>query len=351
MDSVKLEYSLQTEAKSLVHAIFGVSNGFYIKNGWYVLPTKTAYLKDRSTVYLPKMDYTILLGSYVKISETDKINNNSDVAQNNKAWVNALEDQLKNNKLYINISTTKKQKLLTEYQQLLFPAIKKLKLAIPLYKNKEFNIIVNPTNFGVGLSFTVLRNKSLQQKNIDINIKIRNDVPLAYLIEGLASSVSRGLYEKDVNNIGWRETESISDFLTKYVFEQEDCVPTLSVVSKRKIKLLEQSLNYLISLNAPTGVPFKYVESTNTVMLFEDNITSDFTPYEFKALRALLKNRNKTITFDQISEQLYGEETDIKFTIWGITKTIQRIRDKLQNYGLPRDIILNVKGQGFKLLE
>jgi len=86
-------------------------------------------------------------------------------------------------------------------------------------------------------------------------------------------------------------------------------------------------------------------------MLFEDNITAEFTPYEFKALRALLKNRNKTVTFDQISEQLYGEETDIKFTIWGITKTIQRIRNKIQQHGLPRDIILNVKGQGFKLLE
>jgi len=242
MDSVKLDYSLQTEAKSLIHTVFGVSNGFYIKNGWNVLPYKVPYSDNNSNVYLPELNYINIFGSYIKVSETDRVLNMSESAQCKQTWVKAVSKALHTNNLFAPLTENKTKQLQKEYIELLLPAVKKIKKTISIYKNKTFKITVIPTQFGVGLSFSILRKDKLTSKTLDIDIKIRNDAPSCLLLEGLASSISRGLYEQDVKNVGWRETESISDFITKYLLDCKDYTPTLAKISNKNIKVLEESL-------------------------------------------------------------------------------------------------------------
>lgn len=82
----------------------------------------------------------------------------------------------------------------------------------------------------------------------------------------------------------------------------------------------------------------------------ENDITDEFGPYELRMLRLLTKNKYHTVSFDQLADEMYNVNADLKYSLWGITKTLQRVRGKLEYYGIPKDAIQNVKGEGYKLV-
>jgi len=351
MDKVTINYSIDTETKRILHTIFGVVGEFYIKNGWYVLPNKKANFKYPNSVILPELKYRDLLGFGIDFNSPYLYANDSTKVTDNKNLQKIVNKALLENNLYTPISKKDLTTLSKKYNKLLIPAIAKIQQTFEIFKDHTFEIEVVPTHFGVCLSFDVVRDNELKKKHHKIRITKRIDVPDVNLLEGLASSISRGLIEQEISP-SWRETEAVSDFITKFILDGKTFVPTLKTVDDYKnVEVLNQSIRYLISLQTPTGVPFNYVKDSNSIILFSNNITSDFTPYEFRVLRALLEHRNKAVSFDQISEEVYKVDADIKFTLWGITKTVQRLRDKLEEHGLPREMISNVRGEGFKLLE
>jgi len=216
-----------------------------------------------------------------------------------------------------------------------------------MYKDVDFNVCVKPINFGVYLSFDSVDMANLKKGKVEIGITIRLDQPFATILEGLASAVTRKLLESTNT---WRETEAVSDFLTKYVLQTKNFKGTILSVMKRNDFLLQTSINYLITLHAPINLPLTFNVDQNSILYFGENITSNFSPYEFRVLKMLVINKNRTISIDEISEAIYKTDADLKFTLWGITKTVQRVRDKLEKIGMYRNIVQNVKGEGFKLL-
>lgn len=347
MDKVFIKYFPTTESERILHTIHGIATGFYIENGWYVLPNLKKFAKFQASVLLPNLDYKTILGSYKNIINIDKYNDNSNKAVLNKVWLKAIETEITEKKIFQAISHAKLLKLETQYSQILTPALKQLKQSIPMYKNVNFNICIKPTNFGVYLSFDSIKAIELKKGQVDIGITIRTDQPAEYILEGLASSVIRNLLESTNT---WRETEAVSDFITKYMFEAKNFKGTILSVMKRDDTLLQASINYLITLHAPINLPLTFNADQNLISYFGQNITGHFSPYEFRVLKALIINRNRAVTFDYLSDQIYKDNSDLKFTLWGITKTVQRVRDKLEQLGVSRDVVQNVKGEGFKLL-
>jgi len=349
MNKISVNYSKTTEAKRIAHTLYGVLTGFYITNKWYVFSSKIAKSKMQSVVLLPRLNYSKIQNTInaKKLKEKRGVKaDDSGIFVKDKKIISFIEKELEKSGQFSAMSDKQLNEFETKCRQILVPAIKKTKLLIPLLANSNFNITVKPSNFGVYLSFDKIEyDKDIN--NIDISITLRNDQDPQYILEGLASSISRQLVELYSN---WRETEAVSDFFTKYVFGFSEFKGTLEAVNKIDYKLLNKSVDYLLSINAPTGLPLEYNLARNLITFYGKDITPILSPYEFRVLKVLIINRNKTVTFDQISDYIYKENVDLKFTLWGITKTIQRVRDKLEELGVPRSVIQNVKGEGFKLL-
>ena len=86
----------------------------------------------------------------------------------------------------------------------------------------------------------------------------------------------------------------------------------------------------------------------NTVKLNEEIL--DLTDSEYRILRYLALNKNKTLTRFALSEHIWGEKVDERFSLDFISSHIKNLRKKLAKEGLG-DIIKTVYGTGYRLVD
>ena len=76
----------------------------------------------------------------------------------------------------------------------------------------------------------------------------------------------------------------------------------------------------------------------------------DLTDSEYRILRYLALNKNKTLTRFTLSEHIWGEKVDDRFSLEFISSHIKNLRKKLAKKGLG-DIIKTVYGTGYRLVD
>ena len=76
--------------------------------------------------------------------------------------------------------------------------------------------------------------------------------------------------------------------------------------------------------------------------------TLDLTDSEYRILRYLILNKNRTITRFSLSEHIWGDKVDERFSLDFISSHIKNLRKKLGEVGLP-DLIKTVYGVGYRL--
>ncbi len=334
--TVKAKYSSKTEAERVLESINTQASGFFLRNNWYPISVNDSARKDDSSVLFPEINYLEAL-SVLNDFDRDK-----------EKAVKNIEKHLVNSQQYRPLS----EKFLKEFQEkqdeILKPVIKKSKETLTYLKDKNIQVTVIPTHFGTCGSFSL--HKDIENaKVLHIELIIRLDQDPRDTIELYTSSITRSIWEWN-KNVNWRETEAVSDFFTKYVFGYVDHVSTLDRVTKPDVGLRYKSIQFLRRYGLPTGEIVTYDSHENRIFVANTEITTILGAYEFRMLRYLIENRNYTVPFDELAEFMYADKVDEKYSLWGISKTVQRVRDKLEQYGVPRDAIKNVKGEGFKLV-
>lgn len=338
---VKIEYSDQTEAQRIYFELGYVFNEFFVENQWYVLPTLGNYKIDDPVVILPRLNYFEILDGI----KTFKFNED-DFKKEDYKVIKKTQNALIKTRQFKKIDDKKLKAMETRWQKMLLPILEKAQHSLYYLKNKKTNITIKPSNFGTCGSFSLF---DVAKENVGFEVRPRLDQKPEEIVELVTSSLTRSAL-KDNPNVKWRETEAVSDFFTQYVFGVKNHSWTLDKVTKRKPDLLRKSTRYLMELGLPTGELLKYNSKKNKITLINDDITDVLAPYEFRLLRGLIENRNTTLSYNYMAEELYNSHADVKFSLWGITKTVQRVRDKLEDLGVPRETIINVKGEGFKLV-
>ena len=61
----------------------------------------------------------------------------------------------------------------------------------------------------------------------------------------------------------------------------------------------------------------------------------------------LIKNKNSIVTFDQIADILF--DTYEKYSLFAISKAMQRLRDKIEQNEISGSFIQTVRGRGYLL--
>jgi DNA-binding response OmpR family regulator len=77
--------------------------------------------------------------------------------------------------------------------------------------------------------------------------------------------------------------------------------------------------------------------------------TLDLTDTEYKMLRYLFLNKNKTVTRIALSEHIWGNKIDDRFSLDFINSHMKNIRKKLTDCNAP-DLIETVYGVGYKIM-
>ncbi len=342
------EFSVTTEAERIyISGLESILNGFFTSNNWYPVPYGTQYNVTDPVVLMPSINYKRVLKVLRNPSDM------KEYSRKERLIKTVLIDELLINRAFIDIHPDKLKQIDEISNQILSPVISKSKKVLRFLDDKNINVTVYPSFFSTIGSFKLYDPLNIKSGDtIDIKLYPRIDAlekNPSLLLELYASVITKSMIIHNTN-IKWQETEAVSDFFTNFVFDHPEAVNTLDMVTKLNKNLLNSSQSFLLSNGLPTGKPLTCEPSNEHIYLVSTDITGNFAPYEHRLIKSLIQNYGRTLSYEELSEHLYNSHADVKFSLWGINKTVQRVRDKLEEAGLPRESIQNVKGEGFRLL-
>jgi len=126
------------------------------------------------------------------------------------------------------------------------------------------------------------------------------------------------------------------DYLAK-PFAMAELRARIHAVLRRKFKINE---NEISAAGLTVSLDHMHIKFEDTEL--------EMTETEYKILRYLVLNKNKTITRIALAEHIWGNKIDDRFSLDFINSHIKNIRKKLANHNAP-DCIKTVYGVGYKL--
>ncbi|MFZ3301442.1 MAG: helix-turn-helix domain-containing protein [Microgenomates group bacterium] len=333
------EFSLETEAKRILHTAYQTYVGFYKSNGFIVLP-KNIKTFNSNIVILPKIDFNSIPKFWKRVSKIDIYANPMVIDKN-------LIADFKNLLSKYNLETPNYKKTMQVWAKAEKEVINAIYDVLPDKKDKIKKIVINPTKTGTVCSFD-------WDNQGNFLILLRDDQNIHKITEALVTSLTReDIYEK-LSGL-WQESEIISDFLitqTKIAdvlkkYEPIDMYsPTMKGVRSKDVgNLLKISSDYYKELSIPNfDTPFSLNGLTPEV---NKKPILDLTNNEKQILYLLIKNSNNLVSFDQISDIIFVNEE--KFSLFALAKFIQRLREKLEKNGISGSFIQTLRGKGYLL--
>lgn len=336
----KWEYSLKTEAERLLHCARQIAVGFYKVNNFVVLPYG---IKDQgiNTVTFPDLPYNTIQRFWKKVSFIDIVNLPIKVPA---SLVSQTANILETAKLPIPDFS----KIKAVWEKAEKDVVNEIYKIMPVYTNRIKKIVIYPTVFGTGSSFNLIGKDGV------IRVYLRSDKGIATIAEAVVTALTRADVYNDLDGI-WQESEMITDWLitksslSKVIKRYDKSFsyqPTIKGTrAKQQAKLLAQSEAFYKKLGVPlTNRPF----GCNGLMpeLFGKPV-QNLTVNERKVLLDLIKNSNNVTGLDEIGNMIFENES--KFSLYAITKLIQRLRSKLEANGISGSYIQTLRGRGYLL--
>ena len=76
-----------------------------------------------------------------------------------------------------------------------------------------------------------------------------------------------------------------------------------------------------------------------------------FTKQEKDVLGALIRNAGQIVSFDDMADIIWKDNSDQKFSLEAIAKIIQNIRIKIRTLGIIKEIIFTKRGSGYLYIQ
>ena len=210
---------------------------------------------------------------------------------------------------------------------------------IPSKKDSVSQITVWPTNFGTSCSF----NTSFTAP-YHVYIWLRFDQSVTAIVEAVLTSITRN----DVfNRLGgvWQESEIIVDWLLSYsplnsLLKKidphwESSLTVRNTRNKQNGKLVQLSNSFLQKIGAPSVNPAQISSVA-------------FTPREKQIMDLLTSSAPRPVTTDQVGDIIFRNNPD-DYSLYAVSKSIQRLRDKLEQNGISGSFIQTKRGEGYLL--
>jgi biotin operon repressor len=334
------EYTIKTEAERLLHCARQMAVGFYRVNNFIVLPYSPK-VKSVNIVTFPELPYHQIPRFWKKVSfidiQTLPIKVDSAILSQTMKLLGAVK--------LPNADYVKTRQIWNKAQN---EVISEIYRVMPVYKNRIKKITIYPTSFGTSSSFNLIN------KQGEIILYLRQDKGIATIAEAIITALTRKDVYTDLEGI-WQESEIITDWLItktsvaeviKKYDKDANYLPTMKGVRiKQQAKLLAESEDLYQRLGLPVNQKV-FGLNGNTPEINKKPI-ENLSITEKKLIKTLIQNQNNVVTFDDLAEQISkGEEN---FSLYAISKTIQRLRNKLEANGISGSYIQTLRGKGYLL--
>ena len=334
------EYSSRSEAERLLHSAHQIIVGFYKTNNFIVLPYNPHAL-NINVVIFPELAYAKVPRFWKEARQTNVSNLPIICSQET---VKEIENLLNISKISEpNFVKTQKQ-----WQKAEKEVINEIYKVLPNKKNVIKKLTIYPTAFGTSTSFNWI------DGNGELIMYLREDQGIHAISEAIITSLTRrDIYEK-LEGL-WAESEIITDYLVtetsiakvlqKYE-KPENYIPTLKGVRvKQQAKLLAESDEFYKKLGIPNfDKPFSL---NGLVPEINKTPIENLSIKERLILKKLIEKANLVVTFDELADEVFNNEND--FSLYAISKTMQRLRDKLEASGINGSYIQTLRGKGYVL--
>ncbi len=336
------EYSMETEARRLLHCAHQIVAGFYRVNNFKVLPYP-AKIENSLTVTFPDLPYIQIPRFWEQVK---KIDVDDFPIQVNPALLLQIINLLE--KANLPVADYKKTKIL--WGKAGGEILNEIYRIIPSKKDQIEEIIVYPTSFGTSSSFNHFGKKAKGK----VIMYLREDQGIATITEAILTSLTREDIYRKFDGL-WQESEIISDWLIsesalngilqKYE-EKNSFIPTIKGVrAKQQASLQQKSNDFYKKLGLPTEQ--RIFNLNGLIPQIYKKPVENLTLVEKTLLKLLIQKANTTVTFDELANILFASEDD--FSLWAMAKTIQRLRDKLETNGVSGSYIQTSRGHGYLL--
>lgn len=328
------EYSSNTEALRLLHVAHQISTNFFKVNGFIVLPHPCPTADN--LVSFPDLRYLSIPRFWQRVSRL----NITDLPVIAPSDLVVMVTKLLEKAKLPPPNYTHIQKTWSTHQEQIISEIYRL---IPHKKNSITDIVIMPTNFGTSCSFNWV-----SQTPSPIYIWLRPDQGIAAITEAILSSITRPDVYHQLGGM-WSESEIIVDWLMSYssfgvMLQKIDPSFSKSLTikttrAKQSANLIQKSEAYLQRIGAPS-VSLETIKSLPT---------KSFTSREKDILDTLISHSPLPVTMDEIGDIIFKSKPD-SYSLSAIAKTIQRLRDRLEQNGISGSFIQTKRGEGYLLI-
>ncbi len=321
------------EAQYICFLAKGISMGEYQNNGFAVLPNLN--INNPKSVYFPDLGYSTKFWRSI-VSNPNK--NLSHLFP--KPAINEVKEKLSRYK--IGKYEESIEKIKEDWRKIEVGFFKDvsnfLNFEKALSKIEEINILITP--YGTRGSF----NPPRIGNKFRLFVTSRVDMPAGNIAAGLLQN----LYIIDTN-IGGEIGED------KYI-KRMSAISFLfkNTIFKKYFKTYKNLLDNDFSCDLETiSKSSEFLESLGFKQEeVKININDPiFTKQEKDVLGVLIRNKGQIITFDEIADAIWKENTDQKFSLEAMAKIIQNIRIKVRTLGINKEVIFTKRGSGYLLLK
>lgn len=342
------EWSPESEAKRTIHCAHQIATGFFRANNFLIQPyieglTFNRRMSTANIVLMPDISYQTIPRFWQRCGRV----NVSDLPLKVPADLLAKITHLLQPVLSDKIDTPRVKSLWDKHQEKIIAEIYHL---IPDRAGAISQIVIWPTRFGTTCSFSIM-----QKPQVPIYIWLRIDQGISAIVEAILTSLTRLDIYRQLDGL-WPESEIIVDWLMKFsplakiiadIDPRKDSALTMKAVrTKQHAKLLQQSEEFLTKIGAPAAD--KIFGLKDEIPTIRNQPAQNLSPREILILKLLIHCSPTPATMDDIADIIFSDK-EKDFSLWAIAKTIQRLRDKLEQNGVSGSFIQTLRGQGYVL--
>ncbi|PIR99181.1 hypothetical protein COT87_00825 [Candidatus Collierbacteria bacterium CG10_big_fil_rev_8_21_14_0_10_44_9] len=332
------DWSLQTETERILDTTRQIGNGFFGLQHFYPLSWdhQTKYLSFG--VYLPQLDYPSIPHFWSQVVRLD---------DNHFPLLAPPALLTQTHALLLPIDLTPPStSSLENLTQTVVPRVLKFFHQFSPSTPLPTKIIIHPTYFGTYGSFNLMKSDK------KVILIIRLDQGIKTLVECLLSSLLSQSAMNDLSS-SWSETEFLVDWLisssalSQILPSDPTWSGTLSTTRHSvSIALQAQSAHFLTQIGAPIPT-FQTFSLKNNQVYYHNNPLPGLTARESRLMTKLIEISPAPLTLDEIADLIFIQED--KFSLAAITKTIERLRTKLNSLGISRHYLATASGIGYYL--
>ncbi len=326
------EHTKENEIQRMVLVARMIRSYFYQKKGFQVLPKIAT--KSVNTIYFPNLP--IVHHQYFW-----------ECIQDNVFWDQQLPEPLYK-EIYAQLPDT----IAPTIQQIEWEKIaphfwKTIQQFLPEVYSKLSKVIIRQTAIG-SLASGIRRTK---EESGTITVYLRFDADISHIASAIfIASLDHTRKDGLLYGYSWEERQSVGDFLLTHTSLAE-LFPNHESTMKAVRSNISESLTrdtklYLTELGYPPKKLFS-VNDQQQILVNEEPL--HLRPQEQHIMELLIEKRNQIVSTNSLATKLWEKESNKKYSLYAISKVVERLRKQIQAIGIYPGVIETRRGLGFVL--